>query len=79
LIGSGRVNANAVMLSPVSIGHSVQPEIKCNRPEFYMDITLLFYGYNRPGAKISEGIRFAYRENGLRMVSPSNRLEPVAA
>jgi hypothetical protein len=44
-----------------------------------MDITLLFYGYNRPGAKISEGIRFAYRENGLRMVSPSNPLEPIAA
>src|SRR5260370_12780353 len=28
-----------------------------NRPQFYKDITLPFYGYNRPGAKISEGIR----------------------
>jgi hypothetical protein len=28
-----------------------------NRPQFYRDITLPFYGYNRPGAKISEGIR----------------------
>ena len=28
-----------------------------NRPQFYMDLTLPFYGYNRPGAKISEGIR----------------------
>ena len=32
--------------------HSLQ-----NRPQFYRDITLPFYGYNRPGAKISEGIR----------------------
>ena len=28
-----------------------------NRAQFYKDITLPFYGYNRPGAKISEGIR----------------------
>jgi non-heme chloroperoxidase len=28
-----------------------------NRPQFYRDITLPFYGYNRPGAKSSEGIR----------------------
>jgi non-heme chloroperoxidase len=28
-----------------------------NRAEFYRDITLPSYGYNRPGAKISEGIR----------------------
>ena len=27
-----------------------------NRPQFYRDITLPFYGYNRPGAKISEAI-----------------------
>ena len=25
--------------------------------QFYIDITMPFYGYNRPGAKISEGIR----------------------
>ena len=28
-----------------------------NRPQFYKDLTLPFYGFNRPGAKISEGIR----------------------
>ena len=31
--------------------------LAANRPQFYSDITLPFYGYNRPGAKISEGIR----------------------
>jgi non-heme chloroperoxidase len=31
--------------------------LAANRPQFYKDITLPFYGYNRPGAKISEGIR----------------------
>jgi non-heme chloroperoxidase len=28
-----------------------------NRPQFYKDLTLPFYGYNRPGANVSEGIR----------------------
>jgi len=28
-----------------------------NRAQFYKDTTLPFYDYNRPGAKISEGIR----------------------
>jgi len=26
-------------------------------PQFFKDLTIPFYGYNRPGAKISEGIR----------------------
>src|SRR3984893_11139434 len=31
--------------------------LAANRPQFYKDLTLPFYGYNRPAAKISEGIR----------------------
>jgi non-heme chloroperoxidase len=31
--------------------------VASDRSQFYKDITLPFYGYNRPGAKISEGIR----------------------
>ena len=36
-----------------------------NRPQFYKDITLPFYGYNRPGAKISEGIREKWWLQGM--------------
>src|ERR1700692_4264937 len=36
-----------------------------NRPQFYRDITLPFYGYNRPGAKISEGIRDKWWLQGM--------------
>jgi len=28
-----------------------------DRAQFYKDVTLPFYGFNRPGAKVSEGIR----------------------
>jgi len=38
-------------------GDGLRAALAANRPQFYKDITLPFYGYNRPGAKISEGIR----------------------
>jgi non-heme chloroperoxidase len=42
---------------PISVFDGLRAELVKNRPQFYKDITLPFYGYNRPGAKISEGIR----------------------
>jgi non-heme chloroperoxidase len=42
---------------PISVFDGLRAGVAANRPQFYKDITLPFYGYNRPGAKISEGIR----------------------
>ena len=42
---------------PISAFDELRRALAANRPQFYKDITLPFYGYNRPGAKISEGIR----------------------
>jgi non-heme chloroperoxidase len=42
---------------PISVFDGLRAGVSANRPQFYKDITLPFYGYNRPGAKISEGIR----------------------
>src|SRR5580693_4807056 len=42
---------------PISAFDSLREALVANRSQFYKDITLPFYGYNRPGAKISEGIR----------------------
>jgi non-heme chloroperoxidase len=42
---------------PLSVFDGLRTALAANRPQFYRDITLPFYGYNRPGAKISEGIR----------------------
>ncbi len=42
---------------PRSAFDGLREALAANRPQFYRDITLPFYGYNRPGAKISEGIR----------------------
>jgi non-heme chloroperoxidase len=42
---------------PLSVFDGLRAQLAANRPQFYKDITLPFYGYNRPGAKTSEGIR----------------------
>ena len=36
-----------------------------NRSQFYMDLTMPFYGFNRPGAQISEGTRFEFWREGM--------------
>jgi non-heme chloroperoxidase len=43
--------------TPIEVFNGLRAALAANRPQFYQDITLPFYGYNRPGAKISEGIR----------------------
>jgi non-heme chloroperoxidase len=42
---------------PMSVFDGIRAGVAGNRSQFYKDFTLPFYGYNRPGAKISEGIR----------------------
>ncbi len=42
---------------PVSVFDEIRAGVASNRPQFYKDLTLPFYGYNREGAKISEGVR----------------------
>jgi len=43
--------------TPLAAFDELRAALTANRPQFYKDLTLPFYGYNRPGAKISEGIR----------------------
>jgi non-heme chloroperoxidase len=42
---------------PVSVFDGIRAGVAGDRSQFYKDITLAFYGYNRPGAKMSEGVR----------------------
>jgi len=42
---------------PMSVFDGIRAGVAADRSQFYKDLTLPFYGYNRPGAKISEGIR----------------------
>src|ERR1035437_1973089 len=42
---------------PIEVFDGIRAGVAQNRPQTYKDMSLPFYGFNRPGAKISEGIR----------------------
>jgi non-heme chloroperoxidase len=78
--GQGRV-AKAVLISaippgfqqsernpngvPKAVVDSLRENTANNRAQFYMDITIPFYGFNRPGAVVSEGIRQNWWRQGM--------------
>ncbi len=42
---------------PIEVFNDIREGTAKHRSQFYEDLTLPFYGYNRPGAKISQGVR----------------------
>ena len=57
---------------PLSVFDGLRSAYLENRPQFYKDITLPFYGYNRPGAKISEGVRESFWLQGMMAGFPAS-------
>jgi non-heme chloroperoxidase len=45
---------------PVEIFDGLRANVVADRAQFWTDLSLPFYGYNRPGAKISEGVRQSF-------------------
>jgi non-heme chloroperoxidase len=43
--------------APMEVFDGLRAALAHNRPQLYKDLTLPFYGFNRPGALISEGVR----------------------
>jgi non-heme chloroperoxidase len=50
---------------PISVFDDLRAQMVADRSQFYKDITLPFYGYNRPGAKTSEGVRERWWLQGM--------------
>ena len=50
---------------PMSVFDEIRLNTATNRPQFYQDFTMPFYGFNREGAKISEGIRHNWWRQGM--------------
>src|ERR1700680_3222250 len=50
---------------PISVFDDLRAQLAANRPQFYEALTLPFSGYNRPGAKISEGVRDHFWLQGM--------------
>lgn len=46
--------------TPIEAFDQLRAAVLADRSAFWKDLSLAFYGYNRPGAKISEGVREAF-------------------
>jgi non-heme chloroperoxidase len=50
---------------PLEVFGSIRAGVATNRTQFYKDLTLPFYGYNRPNAMVSVGIRERWWLQGM--------------
>jgi non-heme chloroperoxidase len=45
---------------PISIFDGLRTSVVADRSQFWTDLSMPFYGYNRPGARVSEGVRHSF-------------------
>jgi non-heme chloroperoxidase len=50
---------------PIEVFDQIRASILADRSQLWKDLTMAFYGYNRPGAKISEGVRESFWLQGM--------------
>jgi non-heme chloroperoxidase len=50
---------------PVEVFDGIRAGVAGDRSQFYKELTLPFYGFNRPGAKISDGLREKWWLQGM--------------
>ncbi len=51
--------------TPIEAFDQLRAAVVADRSQFWKDLSLPFYGYNRPGAKISEGVRESFWLQGM--------------
>jgi non-heme chloroperoxidase len=51
---------------PIEVFDDIRRNTAANRSQFFYDLTLPFYGYNRAGAAVSEGIRMSFWLQGMQ-------------
>jgi len=51
--------------APIEAFDQIRAGVQADRAQYFKDLTLPFYGYNRPGAKVSEGVRESFVHQGL--------------
>jgi non-heme chloroperoxidase len=51
--------------TPLEVFDGIRKSVRENRSQFYKDLTLPFFGYNRPGAEVSEGVREHFWLQGM--------------
>ncbi|HVO83722.1 MAG TPA: alpha/beta hydrolase [Syntrophobacteria bacterium] len=57
--------------TPIEAFDQIRAGVLADRSQFFKDLTMPFYGYNRPGAKISEGVRGSFWLQGMMAGFPA--------
>jgi non-heme chloroperoxidase len=55
---------------PIEVFDQLRASVLADRSQFWKDLSMPFYGYNRPGAKISEGVRESFWLQGMMAGMP---------
>ena len=56
---------------PIEVFDQIRAGVLADRSQFFKDLTMPFYGYNRPGAKVSEGVRESFWLQGMMAGLPA--------
>ena len=57
---------------PIEVFDGLRKSVQADRSQFWKDLSMPFYGYNRPGAKISEGVRESFWLQGMMAGFPAS-------
>jgi len=57
---------------PMAVFDQLRAGVQADRSQFWMDLSLPFYGYNRPGAKVSQGVRDSFWLQGMMAGFPAS-------
>jgi len=57
---------------PIDVFDQLRANVVADRSQFWKELSLPFYGYNRPGAKISEGVRESFWLQGMMAGFPAS-------
>jgi non-heme chloroperoxidase len=57
---------------PLEVFDGLRASVVADRSQFWKDLSLPFYGYNRPGAKVSEGVRASFWRQGMKAGFPAS-------
>jgi non-heme chloroperoxidase len=66
-----KTNANPGGL-PIDVFDQLRAAVQADRSQFWKDLSMAFYGYNRPDAKISEGVRESFWLQGMLAGFPAS-------
>ena len=56
---------------PITVFDGIRSGVVADRSQFWKDLSMAFYGYNRPGAKVSEGVRESFWLQGMMAGFPA--------